>query len=384
MAAVKIMLVEDEVIVARDLQGRLEDLGYEVPAAVSSGEEAVGKAGETRPDVILMDIFLEGEMDGVEVAEQIRTRFDIPVIYLTAHSDEQTLERAKVTEPYGYILKPVEDRELYSAVEMALYRHSMERRLREYSEHLEEMVEERTRELQDAQEKLVRREKLAVLGQLAGGVGHELRNPLAVISNAIYFLNLTLPDPDETTREYLEMISSEIRNAEKIVSDLLDFSRVESVEREETEVSELVAGVSVKHPPPEGVEVSTEVPSDLPSAFVDGRQMGQVLSNLLLNAYQAMPEGGCVRIAADEIDVDDTIRIRISDTGCGISSEDLERIFEPLFTTKARGIGLGLSVSRDLLEVNGGSIEVESEEGRGSTFTVRLPADTDCTDSVED
>ena len=259
-------------------------------------------------------------------------------------------------------------------------RKRAEKSLEEYSERLAEMVEERTRELQDAQEQLVRQGKLAVLGQLAGGVGHELRNPLGVITNAIYFLNMTLPDADETTREYLEMISSEIRNAEKIVSDLLDFSRVKSVEREETEVSELVAGVLVQHPPPEGVEVSTEIPSDLPSAFVDGRQMGQVLSNLLLNAYQAMSEGGCVRITADEIGVDDTIRnpqsairIRISDTGCGISSEDLKRIFEPLVTTKARGIGLGLSVSRNLMEGNGGSIEVESEEGKGSTFTVILP-----------
>jgi len=243
--------------------------------------------------------------------------------------------------------------------------------LQEYSERLEEIVEERTKELRDTQEQLVRREKLAILGQLAGGVAHELRNPLSVMSNAIYYLRSINTNADETTREYLERISSAVGNAEGIVSDLLDFSRTRSLEREEVTASELVARVLQERPPPEKVKVTTGIPPELPPAFVDPRQIGQVLGNLVANACQAMPEGGNLTISAQADK--EKVSLSITDTGCGISKENMEKIFEPLFTTKARGIGLGLAVSRNLVELNGGSIEVESEAGKGSTFTVALP-----------
>jgi PAS domain S-box-containing protein len=259
-------------------------------------------------------------------------------------------------------------------------RKRAEEALKEYSERLEEMVEERTKELRDAQEELVRKGKLAILGQLAGGVGHELRNPLGVISNAVYFLQMTLPDADETTataKEYLEIISEEVRNSSKIISDLLDFSCTRMPEREEIAVSELVAEVLEKRPPPEGVEVTTRIAPDLPPVYVDPRQMGLVLVNLVVNAYQAMKEGGALTIKTSEVSEklpkSKWIALSVSDTGCGISQEHMKKLFEPLFTTKARGIGLGLATSRILVEANGGSMEVESEEGKGSTFTVRLP-----------
>ena len=246
-------------------------------------------------------------------------------------------------------------------------------------------------ERKEMQERLVRREKLAVLGQLAGGVGHELRNPLGVISNAAYFLQMVLADADETTREYLGIIGSQVRNAEKIVSDLLDLSRTRSAEREEVALSELVAEVMEGRQPPEGVEVTTRIASDLPTVFVDRLQMRQVLANLVANAYQAMPDGGKLDLSARA--EEGRVCLSVADTGCGIPPENVGKIFEPLFTTRARGIGLGLAVSRNLVQVNGGTIEVQSpstelceasrsasgvdrtgEEGQGSTFTVALPA----------
>jgi len=273
-------------------------------------------------------------------------------------------------------------------------RQRAEEELEKHREHLEEMVEQRTRELKEAQEELVRKGKLAILGQLAGGVGHELRNPLAVISNAVYFLQATLSEADETTREYLNIIGSEVSNAGKIVSDLLDFSRSRPAEREEVAASELVSQALDRYPPPEGVEVSTEIAPDLPLVFVDASQIGQVLVNLLSNAYQAMPEGGKLTISAglaQDVPIPiphsalrnrqsairtphSAVRIRVSDSGCGISKENIGKIFEPLFTTRARGIGLGLAVSRNLVEANGGSISVQSQEGQGSIFTVVLPS----------
>ena len=124
MTKAKILVVEDESIVAMDVQNILNGLGYAVPAIVSSGEEAIEKSAEICPDLVLMDIVLSGAMDGIEAAKVIRTRFHIPVVYLTAHTEEKTFQRAKKTEPYGFILKPFEEAELLTVLEEAIYRHN--------------------------------------------------------------------------------------------------------------------------------------------------------------------------------------------------------------------------------------------------------------------
>jgi PAS domain S-box-containing protein len=136
MPKAQILIVEDESIVAKDIKNMLERIGYDVPAVVASGEKAIEKAAETSPDLVLMDIMLKGDMDGVEAAEQIRSRFYIPVVYVTAYADDGTLQRAKITEPFGYIIKPFQERELHTTIEMALYRHKMERKLKESEQWL--------------------------------------------------------------------------------------------------------------------------------------------------------------------------------------------------------------------------------------------------------
>ena len=141
MTQARILVVEDESIVAADIQDRLESLGYEVPITVASGEKAVEQAGALRPDLVLMDIQLKGRMDGVEAADQIRQRFGIPVIYLTANADHPTVQRAKVTEPFGYVIKPFEERELQTTIEVALYKHRAEQTLKESEERYRLLVE---------------------------------------------------------------------------------------------------------------------------------------------------------------------------------------------------------------------------------------------------
>ncbi len=140
MKAATILVVEDESIVASDLQNRLINMGYSVPTTSPSGEDALRKAKLLAPDLVLMDIRLKGEMDGVEAAEQMRDLFDVPCIYLTAYTDDDTLRRAKITEPYGYIVKPFEERELHTAIEMALYRHKTEQKLKEKEQWLRAIV----------------------------------------------------------------------------------------------------------------------------------------------------------------------------------------------------------------------------------------------------
>jgi PAS domain S-box-containing protein len=136
MARARILVVEDDSIIAMELEDRLQRLDYDVLAVTASGEDAVVKASELRPDLVLMDIRLKGLMDGIVAALEIRAHFDIPVVYLTAYADDHTLERAKVTEPFGYIIKPFEERELHTTIEMALYKHEMEKKLKEREQWL--------------------------------------------------------------------------------------------------------------------------------------------------------------------------------------------------------------------------------------------------------
>jgi len=202
-----------------------------------------------------------------------------------------------------------------------------------------------------------------------------LRNPLAVIVNAVYFLKLVQPEADEKIKDYLGMIERETRTAEMIIADLLDFARVQAAEREAVSVSEIVQRVLARYPAPASVTVSLDFPPDLPMVFADPRQMEQALGNLTVNACQAMPKGGelVISVQCSVISENTFVAISVRDSGVGIPPENMKKLFEPLFTTKAKGIGLGLAVSQKLAEANGGRIEVQSEPGVGSTFTLWLP-----------
>ncbi|SNQ59916.1 response regulator [Candidatus Methanoperedens nitratireducens] len=140
MTEKQILIVEDEIIVAEDIRRSAQHMGYAVLSMASSGDEAIKKAQELNPDLVLMDIMLNGKMDGIRAAEQIRSRFNIPVIYLTAYSDEETLERAKITEPFGYVIKPFKERELHINIEIALYKHNMEKKLKESKQWLSAVI----------------------------------------------------------------------------------------------------------------------------------------------------------------------------------------------------------------------------------------------------
>src|ERR1035437_4474686 len=227
-------------------------------------------------------------------------------------------------------------------------------------EELEEKVRERTQQLMAAQEELVRTEKLALLGQIADTVGHELRNPLGVMNNAVYFLQTVLADADETTREYLGIIKDEIADAERIVSDLLDAVRPKPPHAEIVEIAELMQQTLRKCDVPAAVSVRLDIPETLSAIRADPVHMYQVFRNLINNGVEAMTEGGELKIRAGEDLAGKTVTVSIEDNGSGIAPEHQARLFQPLFTTKARRIGLGLVVVKNLTQANGGSVEVES------------------------
>jgi len=247
-----------------------------------------------------------------------------------------------------------------------------EDKLFKYSRNLEKVVEEKTAELLQTQDRLARQEKLAVMGQLASGVGHELRNPLAVINNAVYMLRLgSSGQTEEPPNDYLDIIDQEVASANKIITDLLTFARIKPASLNPTDLRASLAEVLKKFVPPENVKVKVNLPEDLPEVVIDDKQVEQVMANLVTNAYQAIPNSGKLTITGKA--EQRMVRLDFSDTGIGIAPENLEKIFEPLFSTKTKGIGLGLTISRMLAEANGGKIKVHSTLQKGATFSLYLP-----------
>ncbi|MBZ0094325.1 MAG: HAMP domain-containing protein [Sulfuricella sp.] len=235
-------------------------------------------------------------------------------------------------------------------------------------------LQERTRQLQEAQIELVKKEQLAMLGQVAGSVGHELRNPLGVMSNAVYYLQTVLSDTDDATQEYLGIIKDEIARSERIVAELLDAVHTRPPQVEAVGVGELIEQALRNCSVPSSVAVKLDIPATLPPLRVDAMQIHQAFCNLISNGVEAMPEGGTLEIRAVENKQDGTVTVSVRDSGTGIAPAVLAKLFQPLFTTKARGIGLGLVVVKNLTQANGGSVKVESEVGKGSVFSVILPA----------
>ena len=258
--------------------------------------------------------------------------------------------------------------------------NAMTTELQSVHEGLEARVTARTRELEqaltalgEAQAQIVRREKLAMLGQLAGGVGHELRNPLGVMTNAVYYLELIQADAPPEVREYLGILRTQIATSARIVSDLLDFARVRPPQHENARVQSLVDEQLARLELPDGIRIERIFAPDLPAVRVDPMQIGHVVLNLLANAVQAMEStGGTLTLAAHCCA--EGVQLDVSDTGSGIPEALQGKVFEPLFTTKARGIGLGLAIARSLADSNGSQLRLTSRVGAGTTFSLVMPA----------
>jgi signal transduction histidine kinase len=338
-------------------------------------EEAYAASGQMRQEIfkVLVVVILITLVLGIFISQAIVGRvrtlqqamelvgegnFDVPEV--SASNDEF----GSLTEKFLWMASSLKDKTLRLV--------SAQKELQKWNSELEKRVQERTRDLKEAQEQLIAQEKLAALGQMASVVGHELRNPLAVMNNAVYLLKTKLAqETDPKISKHLNIIESEIVKSNAIIRDVLDFSRNRALNLSAQKLDELVekAIERIQFPPNVGLKKDlqlgdTQVP-------LDEDEIRQVLVNLMENACQAMTSGGTLTVGTKSHA--ELVEIVIADTGCGIPQEHLSKIFAPFFTTKSRGTGLGLAVVKKIIDRHQGVINVQSKIGEGTAFHIRLP-----------
>ncbi|ACK69565.1 response regulator receiver sensor signal transduction histidine kinase [Gloeothece citriformis PCC 7424] len=361
MAGERILVVEDERIVARDIEKRLKKLGYTVPFSVGSGEETLKIVAENPLDLILMDIELKGKIDGIETAEQIRTNYNIPIIYLTAYADDITLERAKATEPFGYIVKPFDEKDLHVAIEVALRRRLAEKAIRVALEKEKELSELKSR--------------------FWSMVAHEFRTPMTTILGSAQLLEeLHLQLPEERRREYLSLIQQSIRSMENLLNDVLCVGRVESgslkFEPALLDLEQFCRDLidEMQFNAGSNYQLIFQHQGNCEQICLDKKLLRHILVNLLSNAIKYSPEGGKIylTISCQE----EEVTIQIKDSGIGIPLENQKHLFEPfqraMNVGTIPGTGLGLTMVKKCLDLHGGEITINSEPGIGTTATVRF------------
>jgi len=214
-------------------------------------------------------------------------------------------------------------------------------------------------------------ERLATIGKVAGGVAHELRNPLNVVKTSVYYLVNAKSPPPEKIKDHLERIERQVGVADRVITALNDFARLPVPQVDRVEIEPCLREAIDTATLPENVTVEWEISLPSPVVRADRAQLQIVLGNLIRNARDAMPEGGKLRLVVRS--VGDQVEIGVQDTGVGIPAENLSRILEPLYSTKAKGIGLGLSIAHEILSRHNGTLHVTSQVGSGSAFTIRLP-----------
>jgi PAS domain S-box-containing protein len=510
MKKARILIVEDEAIVAEDLENLIIDFGYEMVGSVVGADDAIQQAIEHRPDLILMDIMLKGNKNGIDAANEIKDMLKIPIIFLTAYSDLKLIEEAKNTEAYAFIVKPFQDKQVIASIEMALSRSQIEKKLfrseeiyhtlidniqdglfliqdgklkfvneafsripgytvdevlgmdfkdfvapedrdmvvdryarmmkgekvlsnyefhgirknekkrttiylvcspityqgkpavlgtvkditkrkqleeqmQLINEELEERIIERTTELKQTYKQLYHAQKMESVGILAGGIAHDFNNLLTVILGNILLAKKDVDPEDRVFNVLLEAEDASLR-AKDLTQELLTFSKGGEPIKRTISISKLIKDTVNFTIRGTNVTCKFEIPDNLYNIDGDDVQITQVISNIIINADQAMLEGGTIRVRCENVTISSEhenttlpentnfIRISIEDHGTGMPKEQISLIFDPFFTTKEKGSGLGLATAYSIIKKHGGQITVESEVGTGSTFYICLPA----------
>jgi PAS domain S-box-containing protein len=498
MGQARILVVEDEVIVARTIASQLNQLGYIVTGTASSGKVAIAKALETQPELVLMDIILKGEIDGIATASKIREQLDVPVIFLTAYGDDHTLERAKITQPFGYIVKPFTTKDLRIAIEIGLLKHQLERELRENRDQLatllnsmsdaviatneqgkvtfinpaaevltgwqqkdalgneaakifhlvnevtetilENPVTKVLREQQvvyleeftslirkdgkrvpigdsasplkgrsdqingvivvfwDLSERhqtklleqaLVKEQELNRLKSLfISTVSHEFRNPLTVIQTAVELIEMQGVNLTDAKRGiYLKRIQAAVQSLEKLMEEILFMGRAEADKlvynpaplNLEQFCRELIKDFSILGN--SVCEIVFTCSSGCTNAVMDEGLLHYMFNNLLSNAVKYSPKGGKIQLDLICDPIEKVAIFYVQDQGLGIPEADQSRLFESFYRASnvqsIQGTGLGLVIVKRCVDAHNGQINVTSQLGIGTKFTVILPLNSE-------
>ncbi len=377
-----ILVVDDEQDLRYVLARQLQMGGFQVETA-ADGEEAIQKLKEREYPVIVTDMKMPRK-DGLSVisaAQELHP--DTEIIVLTGHGTlENALQAFKAGNIFEYLLKPLDDiAVLNTIVERALER----RNLRQHNRMLFEQLQQAYEELKRKSEALIQNEKMSAIGQLAASVAHELNNPLTAVLGFAQMIYEKLKNrygwsemEHQRLMQALENMMQGVYRARDIVGTLLRFARTSdpahrylvSVNQVLQDTFVFTEHVLLRH----GLVLNRQLAPELPPVWGNPARLQQVFTNLLINAQQATPPGGTITVSSEPSEVPKGVWVHVQDTGRGIPKEELERIFEPFYTRKDEGTGLGLSITRQIVQEHNGTIQVTSEEGKGTCFSVFLPA----------
>lgn len=380
-----ILVVDDEMVI-RDLTAMvLSARGYDV-TTVSSGAAALNAVENSSPSLVLLDYMMPG-MDGIQTLSELRkVSPDSYVVMFTGKGSEDLAVEVMKAGAYDYVRKPFNNQDLVDRIDNVLRLRRIEIRNREllderekllaeiaaWNRELEERVELKTRELEEAQGEIIQAEKLGALGHLSAGLTHEIRNPLNSISLFAQVLNQS--DLRGDISDYPNKIIEEIERIDDLLVRLLNVSEHAVVDLDAVSVTSVIRHALegfAEQMRVQGVSLSKNIPSDIPDIQTDENEIRQIFTNLFSNALQAMPDGGTLLV--NVMLEGENVKIQVADNGKGIPAENLNRIFDPFFTTRKRGTGFGLSTVLRVVKSHNGRISAHNRPEGGAEFVVTLP-----------
>lgn len=385
-AGEKILIVDDEEIIV-ELSGLLlKKRGFDVYTA-HNGEECMKLVAEQRPALVLLD-YMMPVMNGLAALKAIRSRYpDTYVLMFTGKGSEEVAVQVMKAGAADYLQKPFANHNLLDRVDAVLAirqvelenrrlmdeRTFLQNEIRQWNTELEKRVREKSTELEQAQKEIIQSEKLATLGHIAAGLAHEIRNPLNSI-NLFAQILMTIEGLSDEDRGYVEKIGQEIERIDKILFQMLAASRTDTRKQLDVDLAATIEKVLEDNQTrirTQQIDVRLALDPAAPPVSADPLEMEQILSNLIGNSLFEMPDGGLLDISLQR--VQDKLVLKVKDSGQGIPAENLQRIFDPFYTTKKKGTGFGLSVVLRIVKGCGGQIEVESSPGNGACFIIELP-----------
>jgi signal transduction histidine kinase len=370
-----LLLVDDEEGIRKILGISLEDVGYHVLRA-ASGEEALSILRQSAPSIVLTDIKMPG-MDGIELLQKIKEESpNTEVIMITGHGDLDLAIKSLQFDAADFITKPINDDALDIALKRAKERIWMRRQIREHTEDLERLVGEKTRQLLEA-------ERLAAIGQTVATLAHAIKNIIGGLKGGMYVLERGIElDNKRYLRQGWGMLKGNVDKIKNLALDLLNYAKEREPSLELCDpntVARDVYQLMLSKAKECGVTLQMELTPDLPEIWMDPEGIHCCLVNLVTNAVDACTGLECIN-KPKEVVLQTTkkngwgVEYRVTDTGCGMDQETQEKLFRTFFSTKGtKGTGLGLMITRKIIREHGGEIDLDTEEGKGTGFTLKLP-----------